>query len=124
MPNNPLQEKILQLAKEEVNKKMSPVKGKIVTYSNVHNYAQVEIHNPYGRGLMLLDGVPVQIVGGMHVPGPFVGDEVWVEFTAGNISLPKVVALADRQYKSTFRERKLKHKKQGAYLPDGLSRRK
>lgn len=120
---NPLQEKILQLAKKEIDKKMGSVKGKVINYSNLHNYAMVEIDNPHGTGLMLLEMVPVQIVGGMHIPGPFPGDEVWVEFTAGQINKPKVVALADRDYKAIFRERKLKHRKQGAYLPDRLSRR-
>lgn len=120
---NPLLDKVKQIAKEEVDKKVSSVKGKVTAYSNQHNYAQVEIDNPYGGGLMLLEYVPVSIVGGMHVPGPFPGDEVWVEFTAGNLGTPKVVALADRNYKRNFRENKLKHSKQGAYLPDALSRR-
>lgn len=121
---NPLQERVAAIAKQEMNKKLSSVKGVIVLYSNKHNYAQVEIDNPYGSGVMLLEYVPVQIVGGMHVPGPFPGDEVWVEFTAGNIGMPTVVALADRDYKDNSREKKFKHKKQGAYLPDALSRRK
>lgn len=120
---NPLHEKILKLAQQEVDKKINSAKGKIVSYSNLHNYAMVEIDNPYGGGLMLLEYVPVQVVGGMHVPGPFAGDEVWIEFSNGQINKPKVVALADRNYKATFREEKLKHRKQGAYLPDGLSRR-
>lgn len=120
---NPLRDKIQHLAQQELNKKLSSVKGKVVAYSNEHNYAMVEINNPYGGGLMLLELVPVEIVGGIHIPGPFPGDEVWVSFTNGLLNLPKVVALADRDYKANFREKRLRHKKKGAHLPDGLSRR-
>jgi len=124
MAVNPLREQISKIAYEQMATRIPAQKGTVVNYSNVHNYAQVEIDNPFGAGLYLLEYVPVQVVGGLHVPGPFPGDEVWLEFTNGNLNMPKVTALSDRRYKGTFRERKLKHKKQGAYLPDALSRRK
>lgn len=124
MAVNPLREQISKIAAEQMRTRIPSQKGTVVNYNNVHNYAQVEIENPFGGGLYLLEYVPVQVVGGMHIPGPFIGDEVWVEFTGGNLNMPKVTALADRTYKGKFRERKLKHKKQGAYLPDALSRRK
>jgi hypothetical protein len=124
MRTNPLREQIAQIARTEIGQIMKPVKGKVVQYSNKHNYAQVEIDNPYGPGTLLLEYVPVQIIGGFHAPGPFPGDEVWVDFTAGKINMPKIVAFADRLYKSNTREKKFKHKKQGAFLPDRLSRRR
>ena len=120
---NPLQEKILELTRKEIGKKVSATKGVVINYNNVHNAAQVEIDNPHGGGKLFLPHVPIQVVGGLHVPGPFPGDEVWLEFTAGNISMPTVVGFADRGYHREFREKKLKHRRQGAYLPDALSRR-
>lgn len=121
-PLNPLQAKVEEIAKQVNNSVMKPVKGIVYHYDNEHNYSMVEIDNPYGGGLMLLEYVPVQMVGGMHIPGPFPGDEVWVEFTGGRLELPKVVSFADRQYKRNTREKKLKHKRKGAYVPQNLSK--
>jgi hypothetical protein len=124
MAVNPLREQIAKIAAETMKNRIPAQKGTVYKYDNTHNYAMVEIDNPFGAGTYLLEYVPVEVVGGLHIPGPFKGDEVWVEFTGGNLNMPKVTALADRRYKGTFRERKLKHTKKGAYLPNALSRRK
>lgn len=121
-PSNPLQAKIQRIAQQEIQAVMRPQKGTVYHYNNEHNYAMVEIDNPYGGGTLLLEYVPVQMTGGLHVPGPFPGDEVWLEFTSGKLELPKIVSFADRQYEKETREKKLKHPKKGAYVPDILSK--
>lgn len=120
--DNPVTKKIKEITQKQINEVIKPQKGTVYHYNNEHNYAMVEIDNPFGGGLYLLEYVPVQIAGGMHVPGPFPGDEVWVEFTGGRLELPKVVSLADRQYETNFREKRLKHKRKGAYIPERLSK--
>lgn len=121
---NPLKKRVQAIADAQNMSIMKPIKGVVHHYDNKHNYAIVEIDNPFGAGLSLLEFVPVQVVGGIHVPGPFPGDEVWVEFTNGKFELPKIVSLADRQYKDNFREKKLQHRRKGAFVTDLLSKQK
>lgn len=120
--SNPLVARIQKITQQEINNVMKPQKGVVVVYNNEHNYCMAEIDNPYGGGKMLLEYVPVQMSGGVHTAGPFVGDEVWIEFTSGKLELPKVVGFADRQYEKETREKKMKHKKKGANIPERLSK--
>lgn len=121
--SNPLQDKIMKLVEPMFERYVQPAKGTVKDYSKLHHMAQVEIDNPYGLGKMLLPQVPVGMTGGMHSVAPKLGDEVWVAFTGGKITLPKIVSQADRDYEMNTREKKMKHKKQGAYVPEIMSKR-
>lgn len=98
------------------------IKGTIRSYNNVLNRANVEIDNRYGVGKRMLNGVPVQLgSGGVHSAGPFEGTEVWITFIGGNIYYPRIVALADENYRYNTREN-LRHRRKGAVVPDSLTR--
>lgn len=119
---NKLQNSIRDLVKPMFDDYVHPQLGIIKSYSNEMHLASVEIPNPHGYGTLELIRVPLQLTPGMHVPGPFVGNEVWVTFTGGKLNLPKITSFADRTYTLTTRERNMKHEKQGAYVPNLLSK--
>lgn len=121
---NPLQQAIKEkVVGPALQERKHMVYGKVMFYDNISNRATVEINNPYGAGRRLLDAVPVQIgSGGVHAAGPFAGDEVWVTFIGGNILYPRITALGDPTYETTTREKRMRHRRKGALVPDSLGR--
>lgn len=92
--------------------------GEVVAYDEKRNKAKVEIIDPRGGGLLVLDNVPVQLgSGGVHSSGPFPGDTVWISFQNRNPLFPKIVSLADKDYKNNTRE-KFHHGEAGGYATD------
>lgn len=120
---NFLHDQIREIVKPMFQEIMHPTKGVVLDYSNESNYAVVEIPHPHMAGKMVLPLVPVQIMNGVHTPGPFPGDEVWVEFTGGKVSMPKVVSIADRNYNTNTRQVRLKHDQKGPFVPDILAKK-
>ena len=97
-------------------------KAVVTEYDNLSNRANVSINNPYGQGKKQLIGVPIQLgSGGVHSAGPFKGDEVWLEYIGGNILYPRIVSLADEDYRYGTRE-KMRHSRKGALVPDSIGR--
>lgn len=119
---NPLQESIKNLIKPMIEEKMQTKKGTILRYIKELNMCIVEIQNPKNTGKLVIENVPIKMVGGMHTPGPFAGDEVWVSFMDGRLEMPYISGLTDSDYFNNTREKKLKHTSQGAFVPDLLSR--
>lgn len=94
------------------------VQGEIISYDGKRNKAKVEIVDPRGGGTLVLENVPVQLgSGGVHSSGPFPGDDVWISFQNRNPLFPKIVSLADKDYKSNTRER-FNHASAGGYVTD------
>ena len=107
-----------------LNNYMHPVKAKVIDYDHIYNFASVMFESPNSLGHIELLNVPVQLgSGGVHSAGPFPGDEVWVMFSEGDIKKPKIVALADEEYKTLTRELRQKHSRKGAYVPDLICER-
>lgn len=120
--SNPIHDAIRKSVLEPALKeRLHTVKGRVLDYDNINNLAVVEISNPHGAGKKTISGVPVQIVGGHHQAGPFKDDHVWVSFMGGNLYYPRVTSIADEVYTNTTRPR-LKHTRQGAYIPDSYTR--
>jgi len=104
-----------------LKERVHDIRALVTKYDDVKNIASVSFPSIHGEGYTELDNVPVQIgSAGFHSAGPFVGDEVWISFIGGSMLMPQIVSLADRQYKLRTREYRLKHEKQGAYLPDNI----
>jgi len=119
---NPLQESIKNLVKPMIEEKMQTKKGIILNYIKEANISIVEIQNPKNTGKLILENVPIKMVGGMHIPGPFNGDEVWVSFMDGKLEMPYISGFTDSDYYNNTREKKFKHTSQGAFIPDLLSK--
>lgn len=119
---NKLQNSIRDLIKPMFDEYIHPQKGFIKRYSSETHYADVETNNPHGVGTIVLRQVPVQLTPGIHLPGPFPGDEVWITFTGGKLNLPKITSFGDPMYAVNTRELGLKHDRHGAYVPNTLSK--
>jgi len=121
---NPLHDKIRSIVQPMLNAIQRPLRGRVIAYSNANNVARVEVPSPVSAGTMVLDDVPVMVVGGMHTPGPFPGDEVWVIFVGGNLNLPIIIGVGDQRYGENTRENRIRHRRKGAYVPNKICRRK
>lgn len=119
---NPLQQSIKNLVTPMIEEKMQTKKGIILQYFKELNVCTVEIQNPKSSGKIKVENVPVKMVGGMHVPGPFPGDEVWVSFMDAKLEMPYISGFTDSDYFNNTREKKFKHSNQGAFIPDALSK--
>jgi hypothetical protein len=95
--------------------------AEIVEYDNLKNKATIKFQDPKNSGIIRLDNVPVQLgSGGVHSAGPFVGDQVWVNFVNKSLLHPKIVALADERYNLKTRKR-FQHTRKGSYLPEQMN---
>ena len=103
---NPLHESIKNIVKPLLEERIHQTKGVVVFSAPEFNLCNVEILNPFGAGMALLERVPVQMTGGIHTPGPFVGDEVWVTFSEGKMQQPKITGFTDSNYYNNTREKK------------------
>ena len=121
---NPLQQSIKENVLDPILKErlhMSP--GKVIRYNHVQHRADVEVRNPVSAGFRVLYDVPIMIgAGGVHGAALDEGDEVWVTYLGGNSMHPRITAMADQNYAETTRERKMRHTKKGALIPDSIMR--
>ena len=107
-----------------LRRRQQDVRGVIVDYNNDTNTATVEFQSPDNESTAIMEHVPVNIgAGGVHAAGPFEGDEVWISFVNGNIALPQVISVIDRNYGLSTKESRLKHVEKGAYVPDSICTR-
>jgi hypothetical protein len=120
---NPLHDAIKEkIVNPALRDRLHTIKGVVTYYDNKMNRASVEVNNPYGIGRKTFNGVPVQLgSGGTHSAGPFVGQEVWMNFIGGNVFYPRIVSLADENYEQNTRE-KMRHRRKGSLVPDSLMR--
>lgn len=97
------------------------VKAVVLSYNHEHHLVNIQFMNPTSYGPTTALNVALHTTGGgIHVAGPEQGDEVWIEFINGDVSMPRVISYVDERYADKTRER-LSHKRKGAYIPDFLS---
>lgn len=118
--DNPIHQVIYdQVVKRALDSKQDMVKAYVLKYDEDKNTADVEFYSPYSQEAYKLSGVPIQITGGFSSSGPFEGDHVWVQFLHGGRNMPRIVSIADEDYKNNTRK-KQEHPESGAYVPDSF----
>lgn len=116
--DNPIHQVIYDsVVKKALDMKQDMVKAYVLKYDEEKNLADVEFFTPYGANVYKLTNVPIQITGGISSSGPFEGDHVWVQFLGGGRNMPRIVSVADENFKNNTRK-KQEHPGSGAYVPD------